>query len=258
MSHRVFRRCYRRSRPFVTALALVAYLATLWGYPVARVQSSDGVPYPCQGHFCGCQSAAQCWQNCCCYTPSERLAWAKTHGVEVPAPYQAAMLAAADHETGEHHAVGHDHDLMCPESDELACAADHDAEHHDASHYEIDHDDDHCAGEHCHGHHRASEKQAVAVVAVEGGKPACTHCRPSSEGQRSEGLNADGGVVWVLGFQAQKCRGISVLWVASGASLPGVTLAQWQFEWRLAGRVVDVPFSFNSLAVIPPVPPPRA
>jgi hypothetical protein len=35
-------------------------------------------------HRCGCQSAQQCWDNCCCLSPAERLAWARAHGVDPP------------------------------------------------------------------------------------------------------------------------------------------------------------------------------
>ena len=260
MSRRVFRQLIRRSRAVITALALVAYLATLWGYPVARTSTSDGVAYPCQGHFCGCQSAAQCWQHCCCYTQSERLAWAKAHGVEIPEQYRAVMLAEAEHEAAEHGHEDHDHgrccsdyDMTCPEADETLCVAGDD-DHHKSDRC-ADHD---CVGHHDIDHHRASDDHAPAAVAAAGSKPACSHCKPAGKGETTEPTAHEGGVVWVLGFQAQKCRGISVLWVASGASLPGVQSVEWQFDWCLAGRVSDAPLRPSSLAVIPPVPPPQA
>jgi hypothetical protein len=39
-------------------------------------------PFPCMDKPCGCASAEQCFSNCCCHTPAERLAWAKAHQVE--------------------------------------------------------------------------------------------------------------------------------------------------------------------------------
>jgi hypothetical protein len=45
-----------------------------------------GQPFPCRNHPCGCQNAEQCWRNCCCFTPEEKLAWAEVHGI-VPPPY---------------------------------------------------------------------------------------------------------------------------------------------------------------------------
>lgn len=41
-------------------------------------------PYPCQDHGCGCASAHECWNACCCYTPHQRLAWAIRNGVAPP------------------------------------------------------------------------------------------------------------------------------------------------------------------------------
>jgi hypothetical protein len=39
-------------------------------------------PFPCMDKPCGCATAEQCFANCCCHTPAERLAWAKAHDVE--------------------------------------------------------------------------------------------------------------------------------------------------------------------------------
>lgn len=43
------------------------------------------VPFICQDHACGCCSASQCWSSCRCFSHGQRVAWAHTHGVEVPA-----------------------------------------------------------------------------------------------------------------------------------------------------------------------------
>jgi hypothetical protein len=43
---------------------------------------------------CGCATAEQCFANCCCHTPTERLAWARAHNVE------AAVLAALERRAG--------------------------------------------------------------------------------------------------------------------------------------------------------------
>ena len=39
-------------------------------------------PFPCMDKPCGCATAEQCFANCCCHTPAERLAWARAHKVE--------------------------------------------------------------------------------------------------------------------------------------------------------------------------------
>ena len=91
--------CHLRSlhcRRFVTGAALAAYLVSACGLPmpVAGVRDNS-VPFPCQNHACGCASATQCWDNCCCYTPAQRLAWADRHGVTIPAEARRALIAAA-------------------------------------------------------------------------------------------------------------------------------------------------------------------
>lgn len=40
--------------------------------------------FPCQNRPCGCRSADQCWKKCCCFTNSEKVAWAKANNVTVP------------------------------------------------------------------------------------------------------------------------------------------------------------------------------
>lgn len=39
-------------------------------------------PFPCMDKPCGCATAEQCFTNCCCNTPSQTLAWARTRGLE--------------------------------------------------------------------------------------------------------------------------------------------------------------------------------
>ncbi len=39
-------------------------------------------PFPCMDKACGCDTAEQCFANCCCHTPSETLAWARARGIE--------------------------------------------------------------------------------------------------------------------------------------------------------------------------------
>ena len=73
-------------RRVVIGLALLSYLTTASGFPmpVARARPA-GQAFPCQQGFCGCVSAEECWQHCCCFSPAERHAWARAHGVQPPA-----------------------------------------------------------------------------------------------------------------------------------------------------------------------------
>ena len=80
-----------RTRRPLRACCLALYLITCAGFiiplPVAGKAGSqdDSEPYPCQHHNCGCSSAKQCWENCCCMTTAQRLAWARDNGVQAPA-----------------------------------------------------------------------------------------------------------------------------------------------------------------------------
>lgn len=49
-----------------------------WG---KRAVKDCTTPFPCMNKPCGCMSAKQCFQKCCCHTPDETLAWAEQHGV---------------------------------------------------------------------------------------------------------------------------------------------------------------------------------
>ena len=74
--------------------------AVLLPMPIS-LRPSDGVekdlsqPFPCQNRPCGCRTAEQCWKKCCCFTNSQKVAWAKANSVELP----DYVLAAAKKET---------------------------------------------------------------------------------------------------------------------------------------------------------------
>ena len=74
-----------------SAIALLALLAICCGsVPIPlgilyRDAKDLSQPFPCQHCGCGCKSAEQCWISCCCFTPSEKLAWAKRNGITPPA-----------------------------------------------------------------------------------------------------------------------------------------------------------------------------
>ncbi len=73
-------------RRFASALLLTAYVVTAAGIPLpagSRTQKLNEV-FLCATSSCGCQTAEQCWRSCCCHTLAERLAWAQKHGVRPP------------------------------------------------------------------------------------------------------------------------------------------------------------------------------
>lgn len=64
---------------------LAGFLSTLIGLPMPAPQAKDSsTPFPCQHCACSCNSAATCWQRCCCHTLEERIAWAKRHKATIP------------------------------------------------------------------------------------------------------------------------------------------------------------------------------
>ena len=98
-------RSVRQCRTIVW-FALLAYLVATTGIPLPSSRGKQrGVAYPCQHHACGCLSAAECWDHCCCYTPRQKLAWAREYHVEPPARLVAEVAAidllAMDHERSE-------------------------------------------------------------------------------------------------------------------------------------------------------------
>lgn len=74
-----------RQQPLVAGVLVLALLVGSLGIPVLVNPEQDfSRPFPCMHHRCGCGSAESCWQGCCCMTLSQKLAWAKEHGITPP------------------------------------------------------------------------------------------------------------------------------------------------------------------------------
>lgn len=74
-----------RFRSFLLTLtALSLLVANAWIPLPIPIEKDLSVPFPCQSKGCGCKDARQCWDNCCCYTDAEKLAWADRNGVKPP------------------------------------------------------------------------------------------------------------------------------------------------------------------------------
>jgi hypothetical protein len=114
-----------KRRFFRSALALllaVNHLLVATGLPVplpARdTERSSREMFPCMNCSCGCRTAEQCWRHCCCYTMTEKVAWAKAHGVTPPAfVVEAAAREAASAADAD------DHKPCCPDCHKKAAAA---------------------------------------------------------------------------------------------------------------------------------------
>ncbi len=80
------RTLYRLGFPLCGWLALMLFVLIASGVPIPVPYAKDlSQPFPCMFGQCGCRSAEQCWRNCCCHTPEQRLAWAAAHRVATPA-----------------------------------------------------------------------------------------------------------------------------------------------------------------------------
>jgi len=104
-----FRRVQRRyrigwQRRLTVAAALLAYLVSAVGVPMPiYVKRDSSTPFPCQHHACGCATAAQCWEDCCCYSPEQKLAWA--HNNHVQPPERLVAQVAAIHASPSQHSA---------------------------------------------------------------------------------------------------------------------------------------------------------
>lgn len=91
----------RRWVPRLISLAVLAGVcAAVVPIPIAvpvvgRKDRSE--PFPCQDHACGCLTAAQCWNHCCCMTDSSKVAWSRRNGIRPP----EFVIAAAERESAQ-------------------------------------------------------------------------------------------------------------------------------------------------------------
>jgi hypothetical protein len=84
-------------------MGLAGFLVVSTGLPVvqpvdAPAGKDTSKPFPCQNRPCGCTSQDECMRGCCCFSASQRLAWAKEHDVEAPA--ELVALAEREHHDG--------------------------------------------------------------------------------------------------------------------------------------------------------------
>jgi hypothetical protein len=137
-------------RRICVGFMLAAYLLTVTGFPVlASTRKQGTVPFPCQGHDCGCASAEQCWTNCCCFSPEQHLRWAKEHNF-VPPAYANLAIEPDEHTGTESHGCSH-----CHEDEPLSQAS---------GMLRCDHDDHDDAGGCCRSHGQANAQASQPVT----------------------------------------------------------------------------------------------
>ncbi|MGD9644605.1 MAG: hypothetical protein AB7U73_02770 [Pirellulales bacterium] len=211
-------------RHSIAVVALGSYLAVAGGVPLPEPRiSRDSRPFPCQHHQCGCRTADQCWQRCCCYTPAERRAWARAHGVEAEA-IAAEDRADEDSNQVTASAAGDQTDRCCITPGRAKTVA----HGQPACHQSACHDG--CA--HHAGQHKPDESNPPQ------GK---RHKSPSG----------------LAGFHALGCQGIATLWVTCGAVAPLPPPVSGAERPEVSGTVSLRFIAPRSAEITPPDPPPR-
>lgn len=115
---------FRRAASLLALVGVVVSSLGIGFVPASKQDSSQA--FPCQGGSCGCQSATQCWQSCCCTSVAERIAWAKENDVTPPsflrdllAAANDSLLAVESMDCCSHLAVEDGTAASCTESDDL-------------------------------------------------------------------------------------------------------------------------------------------
>lgn len=97
---------HRLVRNLVAICLTLLYLVLAVGFPLGGPRPGAAERFPCENCSCGCSSAEQCWQNCCCFSPAERLAWADQEGVTPPPSVVAKLKGTAGKTTSVGCATG--------------------------------------------------------------------------------------------------------------------------------------------------------
>lgn len=88
-----------RARQVLSGLLLLAIGFALTGFVVVPSpqppSEATSERFPCENSSCGCSTAERCWDQCCCHTDREKLAWAERNGVTPPA-FLVARVANTD------------------------------------------------------------------------------------------------------------------------------------------------------------------
>jgi hypothetical protein len=215
--------------------ALLSYLAATLGLPLPALsrKKEKNQPFPCQNNPCGCQTAEQCWQHCCCYTPEEHWAWARANHV-TPPPYAVKpaghgwrTVRLRDQAKAKSHAL---------------CSR--------------------CQRQ------EASKKARRWVKASKTSREGEKSCCRAASARRRLGSTSNGpakksapprsaGFRWAFGWTALQCHGVSTLWLITGAALPARPPRSWNLYLTLAGWLSDRDVGSCVLPFPPPLPPPR-
>jgi hypothetical protein len=200
-------------------LTLVAPAAER-GAMAGRMEKDRSRPFPCMDKPCGCATAEQCFANCCCHTPAQRLAWARANRVEAAVLTALEQrVAAARAPTSNCHSAGPRGARCCA----TAVAAPVDPE----------------APEVC------GEYRSLAADP-----------EPESDTEHDDAADAAGPHIVIL-RDMLACGGILTAWLACGAALPPPVVT-CERSAEPAGAVACRDEVSRSERSAPDAPPPRA
>lgn len=211
-----------RVRRFWAGATLIAYVLTIFGVPLPCARAKDrSIPFPCQNHACGCASAQACWSNCCCYSPEEKLAWARANGVAPPSYAEPAESGAWRTDRLR--------DRKEPQAS--GCCA------------------------------QQAEEEASATPSCQSccancGKTASCQTVPTLRA-KSSSCKSSVASRWLAGMSALQCRGASTLWVSAGVVLPPPLVQNWSPSLMPTAWIASLEASSFFVPRTPPAPPPR-
>ncbi|MDB5388831.1 MAG: hypothetical protein JWM11_4477 [Planctomycetaceae bacterium] len=216
------------ARRLISLVVLIGILGSFVPLPagLGLGNSKDlSQPFPCQYRACGCRSAEQCWKRCCCFTNSQKVAWAKSEQVDLP----VFVVNAAKFEQQ----VANQKKQCCRSQttcDDKAC---------DVKSHPSEHPSQATAAR------QSSPVTPVTVTSADSTLPKQirAHQRPGAD--------------FVIGVLVMQCEGQGWFWNSLPWSilpeLPEVILPQDQ----LGERAVVYSESHQAQSLRPPVPPPR-
>lgn len=202
------------------AVACLAYLLATLPLPLpASLHKDVSQPFPCQDHPCGCQTAEQCWRQCCCFTPEQRWAWARAQSVEPPA-YAEKPAAPVNTVASLGWNTIKQRDRAEPAPPASCCKRGQ-------------------ARENCY---RTSARSSCCKD---------TPNRPTTKPVKGTNLR------WGAAIAAWQCRGLPTLWVSSGAVLPVPPPVSWSPDNPPPTPVALRDDAACEVPLDPPAPPPR-
>ena len=216
-----------RAQLLVRWTAAFAYLILALGIPLPLPAGKvSGQPYPCMNHRCGCQSAEECWRNCCCMTLEERLIWARENHVRPPdfalAEARAQGIQWAMYWPDEPNQQGSTQCVAIePTAEQSACP-------------------------------EPSGRCPCCKPAVsECPCCACQHCASKATCQEKRSVSG------VLLVEALKCHGVGENWQGLVISLPPPAMVQFHFPDEIVQRLSFSSLHLSMVSFSPAVPPPR-